>query len=249
MEPDSLTLLLTIASTAFVTSTLTAIVGAGGGTMLLLVMLWFIPAASVVPVHGCIQLASNTARVALFRRHMHWPVIIRFVIPMPAGVYLGLQLYGMMDQAALQLVIAGFVLLSLLVRVPVAAAGRVFPAWAYVPLGFLIGGANMLVGVLSPILGAILRFERLDKEHMVGTLGFFGFAGNVFKVAGFAVAGFAFLDYAAVILCASVAAILGNFVGKRLLGGVSAKNFATAFRIMLALLALKLVWEALPGTF
>ena len=150
MEPDSLVTLLTIASTAFVTSTLTALIGAGGGTALLLVMLWFVPAASVVPVHGCIQLVSNAARVVLFRRHMHWPVIIRFVIPMPAGVYLGLQLYGMMDQAALQLVIAGFVLLSLLVRVPDAVAGRAVPAWAYVPAGFVIGGANMLVGVLAP---------------------------------------------------------------------------------------------------
>lgn len=247
MEPQSLVTLLTITSTAFVTSTLTALVGAGGGTALLLVMLWFVPAASVVPVHGCIQLASNTARVVLFRRHMHWPVIIRFVAPMPAGVYVGLQLYGIMDQTALQLVIAGFVLLSLLVRVLDAAAGRRFPAWAYVPAGFLIGGANMLVGVLAPVLGAILRFERLDKERMVGTLGFFGFAGNVFKVAGFALVGFSFADYLPMIACASVAAILGNVAGRRLLGGISTAGFARAFQVMLGLLAMKLVWDALSG--
>ena len=247
MEADSVVTLLTITSTAFVTSTLTALIGAGGGTALLLVMLWFVPAASVVPVHGCIQLASNTARVVLFRRHMHWPVIIRFVIPMPAGVYVGLQLYGMLDQSALQLVIAGFVLLSLLVRVPGAVAGRAFPAWAYLPAGFLIGGANMLVGVLAPVLGAILRFERLDKERTVGTLGFFGFAGNVFKTAGFVLVGFSFADYLPMIVCASLATILGNLLGRRLLGGISSAGFAAAFRIMLGLLALKLVWDALSG--
>ena len=247
MEADSVVTLLTITSTAFVTSTLTALIGAGGGTALLLVMLWFVPAASVVPVHGCIQLASNTARVVLYRRHMHWPVIIRFVIPMPAGVYVGLQLYGMLDQSALQLVIAGFVLLSLLVRVPGAVAGRAFPAWAYLPAGFLIGGANMLVGVLAPILGAILRFERLDKERTVGTLGFFGFAGNVFKTAGFVLVGFSFADYLPMIACASLATILGNLLGRRLLGGISSAGFAAAFRIMLGLLALKLVWDALSG--
>ena len=247
MEADSVVTLLTITSTAFVTSTLTALIGAGGGTALLLVMLWFVPAASVVPVHGCIQLASNTARVVLFRRHMHWPVIIRFVIPMPAGVYFGLQLYGMLDQSALQLVIAGFVLLSLLVRVPGDVAGRAFPAWAYLPAGFLIGGANMLVGVLAPVLGAILRFERLDKERTVGTLGFFGFAGNVFKTAGFVLVGFSFADYLPMIACASLATILGNLLGRRLLGGISSAGFAAAFRIMLGLLALKLVWDALSG--
>lgn len=247
MEPDSVVTLLTITSTAFVTSTLTALIGAGGGTALLLVMLWFVPAASVVPVHGCIQLVSNTARVVLFRRHMHWPVIIRFVIPMPAGVYVGLQLYGMLDQSALQLVIAGFVLLSLLVRVPGAVAGRAFPSWAYVPAGFLIGGANMLVGVLAPVLGAILRFERLDKERTVGTLGVFGFAGNVFKTAGFVLVGFSFAEYLPLIASASLATILGNLLGRRLLGGLSSAGFAAAFRIMLGLLALKLVWDALSG--
>ena len=247
MEADSVVTLLTITSTAFVTSTLTALIGAGGGTALLLVMLWFVPAASVVPVHGCIQLVSNTARVVLFRQYMHWPVIIRFVIPMPAGVYVGLQLYGMLDQSALQLVIAGFVLLSLLVRVPGAVAGRAFPAWAYLPAGFLIGGANMLVGVLAPVLGAILRFERLDKERTVGTLGFFGFAGNVFKTAGFVLVGFSFADYLPMIACASLATILGNLLGRRLLGGISSAGFAAAFRIMLGLLALKLVWDALSG--
>ena len=101
--------------------------------------------------------------------------------------------------------------------------------------------------MLSPILGAILRFERLDKERMVGTLGFFGFAGNVFKVAGFALVGFSFADYLPMIACASVAAILGNVAGRRLLGGISSAGFARAFRVMLGLLALKLVWDALSG--
>ena len=82
---------------AFFTSMVTAMVGAGGGTALLLVMLYVMPASQVVPVHGGIQLVSNLTRVVLFWRHMHWPAILRFVIPMPAGVWLGLQLYGMLS--------------------------------------------------------------------------------------------------------------------------------------------------------
>ena len=39
---------------------------------------------------------------------------------------------------------------------------------------------------LAPILGAILRFERLDKERMVGTLGFFGFAALIFATLAMA---------------------------------------------------------------
>ena len=236
--------LITVA--AFFTSMLTAMVGAGGGTALLLLMLYVMPAGQVVPVHGGIQLASNLTRVVLFWRHMHWPAIRRFVLPMPVGVYLGLELYGLLSAAGLQLVIASFVMLSLLVKVPASSEPSGLPAWVYYVSGFFIGAGNILVGVLAPILGAILRFENLPKERLVGTLGFFGFAGNIFKITGFAVVGFAFAPHAPTIICAALATVAGTYVGKRLLSGLSSKRFTTLFRIVLACLAAKLVWDALP---
>ena len=236
--------LITLA--AFFTSMVTAMVGAGGGTALLLVMLYVMPASQVVPVHGGIQLVSNLTRVVLFWRHMHWPAILRFVIPMPAGVWLGLQLYGMLSPAGLQLVIAGFVLLSLLVRAPASPAPTGLPGWVYFVGGFFIGAGNILVGVLAPILGAILRFENLPKERLVGTLGLFGFAGNLFKIAGFALVGFAFAPHAPTIICAALATVAGTCVGKRMLAGLSSRRFTVLFQIVLALLAARLVWESLP---
>ena len=171
IELDITPALLVITSTAFVTSTLTAVIGAGGGTALLLVMLYLMPAASVVPVHGCIQLVSNTARVWLFWRHMNWRIIASFVAPMPFGVYLGLQVYDRLDPTAIQLVIAAFVLVSLLIRTPKRDGGRGVPSWAY--------------------------------------------------------------------------ALAGNVVGKRLLAGITSRAFERGFRLVLAALAVKLVWDAL----
>ena len=244
MEFDASLSILVITLAAFLASMVTAVVGAGGGTALLLLMLYMIPAGNVVAVHGCIQLVSNFARVVLFWRHMHWPVIVRFVIPMPAGVYLGLHIYEMMDQDSLQLVIASFVLLSLVIRPPSSPEATGVPKAVYYATGFFIGAANIIVGVLSPILGAILRLERLPKEHLVGTLGFFGFAGNVFKIAGFAFVGFSFAPYAAMVVCASLATIAGTYAGKRLLAGISSRTFTVAFQIMLGAMAARLIWTA-----
>ena len=112
--------------------------------------------------------------------------------------------------------------------------------------GFFIGAGNILVGVLAPILGAILRFENLPKERLVGTLGFFGFAGNLFKIAGFALVGFAFAPHAPTIICAALATVAGTCVGKRMLAGLSSRRFTVLFQIVLALLAARLVWESLP---
>ena len=245
MEFELSLAILEISAVAFLTSAITSIVGAGGGTALLLVMVLILPASAVVPVHGCIQLVSNSTRVILFRHHMKWPVILRFVVAMPLGVFVGLQLYDYLDATGLQLVIACGVLISLAIRPSQRQSQSGLPLGLYYPLGFVIGIGNILVGVLSPLLGAILRFESLQKEQMVATLGFFGFAGNIMKVAGFAFIGFYFWPYVPLIICASLAAIFGSIVGKKLLAGLSNQGFAIAFQIMLICLAGKIIWDVI----
>ena len=46
---------------SFLTSTFTGIIGIGGGLMLISVMPGLLPAAAIVPVHGAVQLASNSS--------------------------------------------------------------------------------------------------------------------------------------------------------------------------------------------
>ena len=64
---------------SFVASTLTATVGLGGGILLISVMPGLIPAAAIVPVHGAVQLASNSSRVLMGVRHIDWRVVWPFV--------------------------------------------------------------------------------------------------------------------------------------------------------------------------
>ena len=53
-------LLLVVAS--FFTSALTAAFGVGGGVAMLALMGLFVPVAALIPVHGTVQLGSNTGR-------------------------------------------------------------------------------------------------------------------------------------------------------------------------------------------
>ena len=247
IAPLSLMQILTVASTALVTSTITSLIGAGGGTVLLLVMLYVLPAPSVIPIHGCIQIISNSTRVYLFWRHMHWPIIFRFITLMPIGVYLGLQLYHLLEPHMIKLVIAIAILVSLFMRMPRAAGEAKFPPALYYPLGLFIGFGNMIVGVLSPVLAAVLRLEALSKEQTVATLGFFGFMGNILKIAGFSAVGFAFVHYLPLIVPACIASIIGGYAGKFLLQRSSNQFFQQAFKGMIAVLALKMIWDVFSG--
>ena len=59
---------------SFFTSAFTAIIGMGGGIVLISLMPGLLPVQAVVPVHGVVQLASNTSRAALGLRHIEWSI-------------------------------------------------------------------------------------------------------------------------------------------------------------------------------
>jgi uncharacterized membrane protein YfcA len=230
-----------LVAAAFFTSALTAVAGAGGGTILIALMLLFMPPAAAIPAHGVVQLASNTWRVWLFRRHMAWPLIIRFSLLMPFGVALGLWLFQGMSKELVQLLIGFFVLMTLFLRHIRRLAPREFPLWAFVPLGFVTGALNMIVGVIAPILGALIIRKDLTKENVVGTLGFFGFIGNLFKIAAFTMIGFSFAEYGLLLALMTAAVVVGTSVGKRVLSGFNERTFLIVFNTMLVGLALKLI--------
>lgn len=230
-----------LTTAVFCTSALTAVVGAGGGTALIALMLQVMPPVAAIPVHGVVQLASNTTRVWLFWQHMSWPIILRFCALMPVGVALGLWLFQGLPTEAIQILIGLFVLISLLTRQIGRWRESEVPLWAFYPMGMVTGALNMVVGVIAPILGVLIIRKDLTKEAMVGTLGFFGFAGNLLKVAGFTLIGFSFIDFGPLILCMVPAAIIGTRMGKAVLSGLDPRVFMATFRVVLLALALKLI--------
>lgn len=230
-----------LSAAAFCTSALTAVVGAGGGTALLALMLQLLPPVTAIPVHGVVQLAANTTRTWLLRDHLSWPIIRRFVALMPLGVWLGLALFQGLPTEAIQILIGTFVLISLVTRQIGRWRESEVPMWAFVPIGFATGAMNMVVGVIAPILGVLIIRKDLDKEGMIGTLGFFGVAGNLLKIAGFSLIGFSFVAFAPLLLCMVPAAILGARTGRAVLAGMEPRYFLAAFRVMLTVLALKLI--------
>ncbi|HAA91593.1 MAG: hypothetical protein CMM48_11625 [Rhodospirillaceae bacterium] len=230
---------LTIA--AFFTSALTAVAGAGGGAALMAIMLQFMPPVAAIPVHGAVHLVSNITRCWLLWRHMSWPIIIRFAIPLPFGAVLGLWLFQGLSIETVQILIGAFVLLSLVSSQMQGFGGKELPLWGFVPVGFGAGILNMIVGAIAPILGVFVIRKDLTKENVVATLGFFGVVANIAKVTGFTVIGFSFVAYGPAVLCMIPAVIIGTRVGRALLHKVDERLFLLIFKIILMVLGLKLI--------
>ena len=77
---------------AFITSAISAVIGMGGGIILLGIMALIIPEGyMVVAMHGIIQLFSNTTRVYIFREYLKKDILFEF----SRGAFLGLVLSGL----------------------------------------------------------------------------------------------------------------------------------------------------------
>jgi len=208
----------------FGTSDLTAV--AGGGNILIALILLFMPPAAAIPAHCVVQLASNTWRV-----------------------WLGLEMFQGTSRKVAQILIGFFVLLTLFLRHLKRFAPKGFPLCALIPPGFVTGALNMIAGVIAPVLGALIIRKDLKKEANVGTL---GFIGNLFKIATFTLVGFSFAEYGLMLVLATVAVVVGTSFGKKVLTGFNEKTFQIVFNTTLVALALKLIvidgLRALLGT-
>lgn len=235
-----------LGATGLLSAALTAMIGFGGGTILIGVILLFMPPAAALPFHGLVQLFSNGWRVLLFRRHIAWDISLRFAALLPFGVAVGLFLFRGLSAEAIQILIGSFVLLSLFARRLKAFRDRDLPLGAFWPLGFVIGILNMMVGVVAPLLGVLVVRKALRKEQVIGTLGFFAFTGHVFKVIAFGLAGFRFADYLPAVVIMVPAIMVGGVLGKWALSFLNERLFMVVFQVLLVFLAVKLiVWEGL----
>ena len=104
---------LILALVTFLTSTITAVVGIGGGMMLIAIMPLFLPLNALIPVHGLTQISSNLSRAVFGYKDVQYEVIPKFLI----GSFLGIGIFaGILNLISLEYVplfIGAYILLSL----------------------------------------------------------------------------------------------------------------------------------------
>ncbi|MDQ2632226.1 MAG: sulfite exporter TauE/SafE family protein [Pseudomonadota bacterium] len=228
---------------SFFTSAITAAFGIGGGIAMLALMGLFVPVASLIPVHGAVQLGSNTGRAwhqrAFVRMDVARPVIAGTVVGAIFGVFLVVQL----PDALLKLVLGGFVLLLTWVRIPgIDRLTKTGLAVASVALAIL----SMLVGATGPLVAALLaRFFQNDRRALIATSAVALTTQHLLKIVVFALAGFAFWEWVPLVAAMILSGYMGTVYGTSLLERMPEETFRKWFRIGITLLALDLLRRGL----
>lgn len=229
---------------AFATSVLSAIVGMAGGITLLAVMLLFVEPLVAIPLHGVIQLVSNGSRTAIQRRHVERSILLHFgVLLVPAGL-IGLQVAQALPAGATRALIGVFVLAAtwapgalLLGAHPERSSRRA----RFLALGGVAGVLNVTLGAVGPMIAPFYLNLGLSRQALVGTKAACQTLGHAVKIALFGFAGFAFAPWAPLLAVTVPCVVAGTWAGSRLLDRIDERTFEWLYRLVLTVIAVRLL--------
>lgn len=246
--------LLILCLAALGTSVVSAVLGMAGGIMLLAIMLLFLEPSLAIPIHGLVQLASNSSRTVIHAKDIRRDLLLPYsLLVLPAG-FLTVPLVQHAPAEALKLLIGVFVLVAtwrprwLLLgfdpaRVPVR------PRFAL--LGGVSGALGPIIGATGPFIAPFFLGIGLTRFELIGTKAACQAVVHLAKIILFGLAGFAFREYAFLCIGMTASVVIGTNLGTRLLRKLSDDRFTQLYKTALTLVALRLIWIGLPlmGSF
>ncbi len=226
---------------AFCSSALTAVVGLGGGLLLISVMPLVLPATAVIPVHGVVQLCSNASRGLFGRRDVVWSLLPSFITGVILGCLLGSRVVLSIPPDYLPIPLAGFILL--MTWLPQLKENLRLPG-KFLSLGIVQGFLTLLVGASCPLNMPVLLRHGLAGSQAIATQGLLMSVVHLSKVIVFGSMGFSFARYLPLMLFMVVAATAGSWLGTRLRHRAPDELLKKILKGLVTVLALRMIWVA-----
>lgn len=221
---------------SFLGSLITAAFGIGGGVVVIAVLATLLPPAALIPVHGVVQLGSNTGRAVIMRAHADWATFRIFLVGALVGIAIGGVIVVDLPPEIIQIGVGAFILWTIFFKPPGFLRRS---AW-------LAGGVSsiltMFFGATGPFVAAYLKTRGYDRMAQVATQAVCMTAQHFLKVVMFALLGFAFAPYLPLILGMIAFGFAGTIAGKKILMKIDEARFKQVLNGILIVLSLRLVW-------
>lgn len=228
-----------LVAASFFTSALTASFGVGGGIAMLALLGLYVPVAVLIPVHGAVQLGSNTGRAWVQRAFIRWDVAGPFMAGSLVGAVAGAFVVAQLPDALMKVVLGAFIILITWIKIPgIGRMGRLGLAAASTVLAVL----SMMFGATGPLVSPILaQFIPDDRKGLVATHAASMVVQHGLKILVFGLAGFSFGQWLPMVAAMIAVGYLGTRYGTILLDRMPEQAFRFWFKIALTVLALDIL--------
>ena len=236
---------------AFITSSISAVLGMGGGIILLGIMAVIIPEGyKVIALHGMVQLFSNTTRTYVFRKYVKTQLIKQFFngaligISFSVGIIITLIYYFDVQSAneikveVLKPFIGLFIVWNLFLKGPKKAK----IVKSFVPVGLVAGLSSIFVGAVGPLIAPFFLGKSFNKEHIIANKAAAQIITHLSKIPLFIY--FFNMDYTAelkILIPLILAVYIGTSFGKKILYFLPELFFKKLFKITLFIISIRLI--------
>ena len=247
--------LIILIISAFITSSISAIIGMGGGIILLGIMAILIPEGYlVIALHGMIQLVSNSTRTYVYREHIKKNLIKEFSV----GAFIGL-------------IAASIIIIFLINLFNVSSANEIktdflkpliglFILWylflkkkrevqssqSFYLVGGISGISTVFIGATGPLIAPFFLNKGFNKENIIVNKAACQMVTNLGKIPLFIF--FFNVNYFNeynILLPLIIAVYLGTNFGAKILRFIPEKLFKKLFKVALTLIAIRLIIDNL----
>ncbi len=231
--------------TAFVAEVIGTIVGFGSSTIFLPLALFFVDFRTALVLVAFSHIFGNIGRITFFRKGLDKRTLLVFGVPSVLLTIAGALVVNYVSQDLLKLALGIFLcLFSLisLVKPNVTLKPSVITATVGGGIsGFLAG----LVGTGGALRGAFLTAFNLKKEKYLATAAFIALAVDFTRIPIYLRGGFLRSQYYFYLPILLLIALIGSYIGKRLVEKIPAKRFRTGVLIAILLISVKFLYEGI----
>lgn len=225
---------------ALISSIISGIIGMGGGILLLTLMMYALPYQFVIPIHGLIQLTSNSSRSWYLRKHIVRSYFISFLLGAPFGLFVAYNILNNIKDSKWPLFLLSLFIIYVVFKpkkIPEIRLNKY--GWFF--LGILAGIQGPILGATGPLIAPFFSRSDLKKEEIVATKASLQIVIHFFKLPLFLTLGFNYIEHLDIIITMSIAALLGTYIGVHFLKKIKTEHFQILFKSILLISAVKLI--------
>ena len=169
--------------TMLATSFISGIFGMAGGLILLGVLLIFMDVAPAMVLFGAVQTTSNGWRATLWRRHVDWSIVWRFLVGSTA-VFLLMRSVALLPSKATLYITLGLLPLAAYMLPKRATLDITRPGVPYFAGGLIIV-LQLMAGAAGHILDVFFQKSALDRRTIVATKAVTQVTGHIYRIIYF----------------------------------------------------------------